>query len=304
LSQDPFDACVIGPVARDVNAIGGREQPPQPGGAAWYSSMVYAALGLAVAVVTRVAAADEPALLGGLRRHGIAVFNLGARVSTTFRNIYDPANPDLRRQRVDAVAPPIRVRDLPALDARIWQVGPLTGADVSAGVIARCIATGGLVGLDVQGLTRRIAGGAVGPARPARRPTHLRRLNVLKADEEELLIHTGAGELAAAVDKVRHAGVREVLVTQASRGSTIYGPDGAIAIDPLPPRRNVDPTGCGDTYLAAYLAARLASDDLRACGMFAAAAATLKMESAGPLDAGRSEILARLQEAAPAAGPG
>jgi hypothetical protein len=29
-----FDACVIGPVARDINAIGSAEHPPQPGGAA------------------------------------------------------------------------------------------------------------------------------------------------------------------------------------------------------------------------------------------------------------------------------
>jgi sugar/nucleoside kinase (ribokinase family) len=92
-------------------------------------------------------------------------------------------------------------------------------------------------------------------------------------------------------------------VTRASRGSTIYGPDGAIAIEPLAPRRVVDPTGCGDTYLAAYLAARIASADLHACGLFAAAAATLKMEASGPLAASRSEILARLQAAAPVSGP-
>jgi hypothetical protein len=39
--QDRFDACVIGPVARDSNAVGTRELPPQPGGAAYYSTMVY-----------------------------------------------------------------------------------------------------------------------------------------------------------------------------------------------------------------------------------------------------------------------
>ncbi len=125
---------------------------------------------------------------------------------------------------------------------------------------------------------------------------------MLKADEEELLIFTGATLLAAAVDKVRRAGVREVLVTRGSRGSAIHGPDGAIAIDPLVPRRKVDPTGCGDTYLAAYLAARLASDDLHACGLFAAAAATIKIEGSGPLAASRGEILARLQDAAPVSG--
>jgi hypothetical protein len=75
LSPDSFDACVIGPVARDINAVGAREQPPQPGGAAYYSTMVYAALGLRVAVVTRVAPADEPALLTELRARDVTILD-------------------------------------------------------------------------------------------------------------------------------------------------------------------------------------------------------------------------------------
>ncbi len=298
-----FDACVIGPVARDINAIGTTEYPPQPGGAAYYATMVYVALGLSAAVVTRVAPGDEAALLGELRANGVAVFNLPSRTTTSFRNIYDPAQPDARRQRVDAVSAPIGVADLPALTARLWQIGPLTSGDVVPGVIDHCAASGGLVGLDVQGLTRRIVAGAVEAARPARRLDHLRRLDVLKADEAELLIHTGARDLAAAVARVRGAGAREVLVTRASRGSTIFGPDGPIAIDAVPPRRQVDPTGCGDTYLAAYLAGRLASADLKACGAFASAAAALKLEGLGPLRAGRAAIQARLETMRPSTGP-
>ena len=298
-----FDACVIGPVARDINAIGTTEYPPQPGGAAYYATMVYVALGLSAAVVTRVAPGDEAALLGELRANGVAVFNLPSRTTTSFRNIYDPAQPDARRQRVDAVSAPIGVADLPALTARLWQIGPLTSGDVVPGVIDHCAASGGLVGLDVQGLTRRIVAGAVEAARPARRLDHLRRLDVLKADEAELLIHTGARDLAAAVARVRGAGAREVLVTRASRGSTIFGPDGPIAIDAVPPRRQVDPTGCGDTYLAAYLAGRLASADLEACGAFASAAAALKLEGLGPLRAGRAAIQARLETMRPPTGP-
>jgi sugar/nucleoside kinase (ribokinase family) len=173
----------------------------------------------------------------------------------------------------------------------------LTRRDVELGMIGRCAALGGLVGLDVQGLTRRIVERAVEAARPMRRPDELGRLDVLKADEAELLIHTGMSDLAAAAARVRAAGVRELLVTKGSRGSTIFGPDRAIPIEAMAPRRQVDPTGCGDTYLAAYLAARLACADLSACGAFASAAAALKMESVGPLRAGRAEILARLEAA-------
>ncbi len=292
-----FDVCVIGPVARDINAVGTTSYPPQPGGAAYYSTMVYVALGLRAAVLTRVAPAEAAVLLGELRAKGVEVFNLPSRTTTSFRNLYDPARPDARQQRVDAVAAPIRVGDVGMVTARLWQIGPLTSRDVELGVIARCAAMGGLIGLDVQGLTRRIVAGAVEAARPARRLQELGRLDVLKADEAELRIHTGIKDLAAAAAKIRDAGVREVLVTRASRGSIIFGPDGAIEIDAIAPRRQVDPTGCGDTYLAAYLAGRLVSLDLRACGAFASAAAALKMEGVGPLRAGRSEILARVAAA-------
>jgi sugar/nucleoside kinase (ribokinase family) len=290
-----FDVCVIGPVARDINAVGSTEYPPQPGGAAYYSTMVYVALGLRTAVVTRVAPADEAVLLGELRAAGVEVFNLPGETTTTFRNHYDPEEPDARRQRVDAIAAPIRVRDLPPLAARVWQIGPLTSRDVELAVIDRCAEAGGLVGMDVQGLTRRIVKGAVEAARPARRLGELRRLDVLKADEAELLILTGMSDVTEAAANVRDAGVPEVLVTKASRGSTVFGPAGAIAVDAVVPHRHVDPTGCGDTYLAAYLASRLASADLAACGAFASAAAGLKMESVGPLRVRRANILARLR---------
>jgi sugar/nucleoside kinase (ribokinase family) len=290
-----FDVCVIGPVSRDIVAVGATEYPPQPGGAAYYSTMVYVALGLRTAVVTRVAPADEPFLFGELRAAGVEVCNLPSRTTTTFHNQYDPDQPDARWQRVDTITDPIGVSDLPPIASRAWQIGPLTSRDVELAVIDRCAAAGGLVGLDVQGLTRRIVKGAVEAGRPARRLGELRRLDVLKADDAEILILTGMTDVAAAAAKVREVGVREVLVTKASRGSTVFGADGALEIEAVKPRRHVDPTGCGDTYLAAYLAMRLGSAELAACGAFASAAAGIKMESAGPLRAGRAEILARLE---------
>ena len=33
IGEDTFDACVIGPVARDINTIGDTEYAPRPGGA-------------------------------------------------------------------------------------------------------------------------------------------------------------------------------------------------------------------------------------------------------------------------------
>jgi sugar/nucleoside kinase (ribokinase family) len=288
-----FDACVIGHVACDINTVGDVEYAPSPGGAAYYSTMVYRGLGLRAAVVTKVAERDRH-LLHELEDAGVEVFNLPSETTTTFRNDYpSAADPDLRIQRVDARAGTIPVAGLPDLRARIWQIGPLTADDVDLAVIRHCAGLGGLVGLDVQGLTREVVGGRVQKSAPAKVPNYLHDLDVLKADDEEILTYTGAPEVPKAVARVRASGAREVLVTRASAGATIYGPNGALAIDAVPPRRMRDATGCGDTFLAAYLARRLTSDNLRECGEFAAAAASINIEALGAFRGTAEDIAAR-----------
>lgn len=288
-----LDVCVIGHVVCDRNVIGGVERPPAPGGAAYYAGMAHLALGLKTLVVTRVAPADETLLLAELRAHGAEVMNLSSPTSSVFCNIDAPEQPGGRQQWVEAIAAPIRPDDLPDVTARIWQLGPLTRDDLGPEVVARCRAAGGLVGLDVQGLTRAVAGGEVHAHRPARAADYARDLDVMKADEDEITTFTGEDDVAAAAEQARRLGAREVLVTKADRGSTIYGPTGRIAIAAVPPRHDVDPTGCGDTYLAAYLARRLTSDDLAECGAFASAVAGIKIENFGPFRGTLAEVEAR-----------
>jgi len=287
------DVCVIGHVVCDRNVIGGVERPPAPGGAAYYASMAHLALGQRVLVVSKVARGDEDLLLGELRARGAEVMNLSTPVSSVFRNIDAPERPSGRRQRVDAVADPLGATDVPDVAARVWQLGPLTKDDLGAGVVARCRAAGGLVALDVQGLTRAVEGGEVRPHRPARAADYARGLDVLKADEDEIVAFTGEDGVTGAAEQTRRLGAREVLITRADRGSTIFGPTGRIAIAAVPPRRDVDATGCGDTYLAAYLARRLTCDDLEECGNFASALAGIKIEDFGPFRGTAAEVAAR-----------
>jgi sugar/nucleoside kinase (ribokinase family) len=287
-----FDACVIGHVARDINTIRGVEHAPSPGGAAYYSTMVYCRLGMRAAVVTKVAVEDER-LLQQLKDAGVEVFNLPSEITTTFRNIYPSSNPDVRVQRVDVRAGPIATAALPDVRARIWQIGPLTKSDVELAMISRCAEIGGLIGMDVQGLTRDVVDGEVRASGAAVQMEVLRDLDVLKADEEEILTYTGGTSVEAAVAKVQAAGVREVLITRGSEGAVIYGRGVALSITAVPPRRTVDATGCGDTYLAAYLARRISSDDLRECGAFAAAAAAINIESVGAFGGSAAEIAER-----------
>ena len=61
----------------------------------------------------------------------------------------------------------------------------------------------------------------------------------------------------------------------------------------MPPRRVADATGCGDTYLAAYLARRLSGAECAECARFAAAAASLNIEALGAFRGSEADIAAR-----------
>ena len=58
----------------------------------------------------------------------------------------------------------------------------------------------------------------------------------------------------------------------------------------LPPGKLVDPTGCGDTYMAGYLFLRQKTDDLQKVGEFAARTASSKLASYGPFKANQEHL--------------
>lgn len=284
---------MIGHVVLDRNTIGGIEHPPKPGGAAFYATSVFARLGLRTAVVTRVAPADEDLLLGELRALGVHVINLGTARSTVFRNIDAPSGERVREQRVDQAAAPIEAADLPDLAARIWYLGPLARDDLDCAIAGIGRERGGRVAIDVQGLVRRVEDGRVVPEQPSA-PPGLGAIDVLKADDAEILTFTGTTTLDSAARAAVAAGAREVVITKANRGSILFDGRRRIEVPAYRPRPELDPTGCGDTYLAAYLTRRLETDDLAACGCFAAAAAAIKMQDNGPFRSDQAAILAHL----------
>jgi ribokinase len=74
---------------------------------------------------------------------------------------------------------------------------------------------------------------------------------------------------------------REVVVTRGSRGSTVHAGDRVVEL-PAIRVAAVDTTGCSDTYLATYVAARLRDDDVELAGRLATAAAARAATIVGP----------------------
>ena len=286
------DVWVVGHVTRDRIAT---EQGVSEcaGGTSTYFSLALARLGGDVAVLTRMAEADQSRLLAEEHQAGIEV-RCGASPDTTeFENRYVDARKDRRVQQVGAVARPFQPQDLGDLRARLFHLGPLTQADMSVEFI-QAAAAAGRVSLDVQGLVRRIDRGAVEPCDWPEKARGLAPVSVLKADEDEARVLTGESDPVRSARRLAAWGPEEVLVTRGSRGCVVCYAGGVRSVPAVPPAEAVDPTGCGDTFMAGYVSARLGGADPVSAARFGAAAAALKLGHVGPFDGTRTQVDALL----------
>lgn len=100
------DLCAVGHITRDRIRIG-NEVREQPGGAAYYLSLALRRFGRTVAVVTKMARANESFLLSELKAESIDVSCIRSATTTTFENVYSKLNLDRRVQKAGSVPPRI-----------------------------------------------------------------------------------------------------------------------------------------------------------------------------------------------------
>jgi sugar/nucleoside kinase (ribokinase family) len=284
-----FDVCVVGHITKDLIHIDGKLSREMPGGTAYYTSIALRSLGLRVAVITKVSRADQDLLLSELRSCGIAVCCQDSAETTTFANSYDGGNFEDRVQTVHAIARPFSPDDVGSIDAALFHLGPLTNRDISLDVLQAVSRKGKLVSLDVQGFVREIEHGKVKAVDWPEKTAGLPYVDFLKAGEQEARVVSGEGEVTRAALRLAGYGPVEVVITRGSKGSVILSAGKFFHIPALPARRIVDPTGCGDTYMAGYLYQRLHTGDLYSVGRFAAAVATAKLERFGPWRGNKEE---------------
>jgi sugar/nucleoside kinase (ribokinase family) len=139
--------------------------------------------------------------------------------------------------------------DVAAVEPRAWvHVAPLLRSDFPPDTLA-ALARGRRLSLDGQGLVRV---GETGPLRldPDFDPALLEHVAILKLGDEEAEVLLGRVDEST----VATLSVPEVLVTYGSRGSIVFANGRADEVGAWPVAR--DPTGSGDSFAAAYLAAR------------------------------------------------
>jgi sugar/nucleoside kinase (ribokinase family) len=250
-----------------------------PGGTALYFSSALQHIPVAYRLITAVAE-TEMRFISMLRREGIDVVSHPTAHTVCFENIYT-ANQDHRVQKVSQKADPFTIEQLKTTEASIFHLGPLLADDMPVELITY-LASKTKVSLDVQGYLREVRGNDVYAIDWKEKRDALKYVHVLKANESEAAVLTGVADIYESARILADWGVVEVVLTLGSMGSVIYADEVFYTIPAFIPAAVIDATGCGDTYMAGYLYRRCKGDNVEQAGRFAAAMATIKIQSSGP----------------------
>jgi sugar/nucleoside kinase (ribokinase family) len=273
----PVDYLVIGHLACDLTPAG-----PRLGGTAAYAALTAQALGLRVGIVT--AWGGEVPLDGVLA--GIQISCLAAPHGTTFENRYTPEG---RIQIIHHVAPDLLFENIPPLwrEASIIHLGPIAGE-------GKRLADGkfpaSMLALTPQGWLRlwdadgRVRLGAWPEALPALSRADAAVLSLEDVGGDEELIEAMA------------AACRVLAVTEGAAGARLYWA-GDLRRFRAPRVQEVDPTGAGDIFAAAFFWRLSTTHDPWAAARFATHLASFSVTRRG-LDGipGREEIQTCLVE--------
>lgn len=240
LPLEPVDYLVIGHLAHDLTPAG-----PRLGGTAAYAALTARALGLRVGIVTAVGA-ETP--LDALE--GIPVVSIPSEHSTAFENIY---HENRRTQILHRRAAPIDFDQVPEAwrRATIVHLGPIAG-EVRP-ILPKGFSTE-LLGLTPQGWLRGWdADGRVSPVRWEGAEEALKQASAIVLSAEDV----GGDE--EQIEEFVHAS-RVLAVTEGAAGARLYWHSDQRRFR-APAIAEVDATGAGDIFAAAFFIRLYATRD-------------------------------------------
>jgi sugar/nucleoside kinase (ribokinase family) len=268
----------IGHVTSD--RIQGREMP---GGTVSYASLASQRLGWEAAVATAAGPDFDPVR----DLPGIEVFLSRGTATTRFVNEY--ATDGTRQQFLSSRAAPVDLAVVPAAwhEPDVLLLGPVAGELPKSAALAF---QAEVVGAVAQGWLREfLPDGAVRPGPWSDPGRDLAGVHVLFLSQ-----HDTEDALSAARELLGHVPI--VVLTRGWRGSLVLTREATLDVPTLP-RPEVDPTGAGDVFAAAFLLRYHESGDVADAAAFGACAASFVVEGLGASRLGdRNEVARRLQQ--------
>jgi sugar/nucleoside kinase (ribokinase family) len=257
---EPVDYLVIGHIAQDIIPNGLRI-----GGTAAYSALTAKALGLRVGVVTSCTPDLDLSVMDG-----ISISAMDSDHNTTFENIYTPQG---RIQYLHHQASPLNISHVP----ETWRHAPIVHLGPIAQEIDPNLAKSfpdSLVGLTPQGWLR--SWDKSGRVVPSEWPE---ASYVLEKSTAAIVSIEDVQGKESRVDEMLSS-IRILAVTEAAQGSRVYW-NGDLRRYHPPALVEVDATGSGDIYAAAFFYRLWTTRDPWEAGRFATTLAAYSVTRPG-----------------------
>ena len=284
---------ILGPVCKDIITIDGAKSV-QLGGIPYYTGLALYHLGKQDTVLYATYGKDDEEWVSGYLKN-VNVRAIPVERSHESHSVYWSENPDVRENEIrytrNTIEPTDELfRELETFDTII--LAPLFHDDVPFEFFERLRHKNlvhGNFGLFTYGEEGQFI---------RKNPENLLRvlpyLDALFLDIHEGMYVSGKESVEDAAATLLSGGVETVALTDGSRGSYIFRESERFDIPAFPPHILADPTGAGDTYLAAYVRATELFGSIQRRGEFAAMVATISLEKPGAFDSNIEEVYGRL----------
>ncbi|CEA14729.1 MULTISPECIES: PfkB family carbohydrate kinase [Methanobacterium] len=291
---------LMGPVTRDTNLKSG-STCKGIGGPVYYQAGVLSSLKSDVTALVTLGKDDANLLTYFSKDTQLKPVWGGETMQ--FENFYPDEDPNHRVQRACIPSNPLEVSHLDFLELETFNaalISPLSPEDIPLETIKHIFKSGTPVYLGVQGYLRHLEGQNVVLKPWKQYKNFLKYVNFLFMDEVEARVITGNSSMSLLEISrdISLLGPEEVIITRGDQGSLIYSRhhDKSYSIPAYPPQERVDPTGLGDSYLAAYAFRKQETSDPEECGIFSSIVSSLKLEKKGAFQGNINIINQRIQE--------
>lgn len=281
---------VLGPIAKDEVFVDGKKHISM-GGIPFYVGKALQSLGVPCTLFVSHAKDDLNWVKEQLR--GLELVHFFSEKTLCFRLKYSSENPDQRVHETFYSPNKTGIGVVESLEEFDYIImGPLFYGDVDESLFEKLKHK--KIVLGNFGMFNYAEGNKMVKKHPEKALAIMRYLEYLFLDEQEAKFVAQKKSLEEAVSLLQQH-VKKIVITKGSKGSEIFVGSKKFTIPAFPPKKLVDPTGAGDTYLAAFVASlSFFKDDYERAGKFAAMAATVSIEEKGPLKASKEELLHRL----------
>ena len=289
-----FESLIIGEIAEDTNVDYDGTTIQAIGGAVYYSGFAAANIGHKIAVLPKADTTKVDLKAAFAKAPNITVFPVHSTHSFVTKNVYHTPDRERRTSTVDSVIDPYKPCEVPEeIDAKIWHLAGLVGGDIPDEMIPYAVSRGAMVAVDVQTMLRWAENGGMVYHDWAAKKEMLPYIRFLKTDAAEAEILTGTDDRVAAAKMLYDWGAKEILITHNSEVLVYDGKD--IYTCPIKARNLSGRTGRGDTTFAGYITERQRAD-IKDALQYCTALVSLKMETPGPFQGTRQDVLDYIRE--------